>query len=85
MSGLITGNGEDDKNKLQVEKELLEVIDELYRSVVVIVIFIDELYTSARPVCIVVTAKLSMLNCCCLRANCVSDRIRAPNINPRSP
>jgi len=32
VSGLITGNGEDDRNKLKVEKELLEVIDQLYRS-----------------------------------------------------
>lgn len=32
VSGLITGNGKDDKNKLKVEIELLAVIDELYRS-----------------------------------------------------
>jgi len=32
VSSLVTGNGEDNKEKLKVEKELLEVIDDLYRS-----------------------------------------------------
>ena len=69
VSGLITGNGQDDKNKLQVEKELLEVIDELYRSVVVVVvvvvdIFIDELHRFAKieickPVIVVVASSSS--------------------------